>query len=229
MTSSGTWDFQLSNGDAVIAAYSRLQIYRTALLSEHYKDAQKEANFLMAEIANRQPNLWTSETSSFTLTPSQATYTLDAKNIMILAAYIRTTDGTNTNDRIISPISTTEYAAYPNKSQEGFPTVFWFDRQITPTITLWFVPDSNQTYELFLQIVNQIEDVNLANQETPQLPYRFFDLFVAGLAYRLARIYKPELEAIRKADYAEAWLWAGTQDTENVPMYIAPGLRNYFR
>lgn len=229
MSTSGAWDFSLTNGDAVIAAYSRLQIYRTALLSEHYKDAQKEANFLLSEIANRQPNLWTSETVSFTLTPGTATYTLDAKNIMILAAYIRTTDGTQTNDRIISPISTTEYASYPNKAQEGFPTVYWFDRQITPTITFWFVPDSDQTYELFLQVVNQIEDINLPNQETPQIPYRFYDLFVAGLAYRLARIYKPELEPIRKQDYADAWLWAGTQDTENVQMYLSPGLRNYFR
>jgi hypothetical protein len=227
-TYSGTYDFALSNGDAVIAAYARLQIHRTALLSEHYADAIKEANFLLSEIANKQPNLWTSELSSFVLTPGQATYTLDAKNVMILAAYIRTTSGSQTNDRIISPISTVEYASYNGKSDQGFPTVYWFDRQIIPQITLWYVPDSVQTYTLFLQMVNQIQDAELPSGQNPQIPYRFYDLFVAGLAYRLARIYRPELEPIRKADYQEAWVIAQTQDTENVAMNIVPSLSGYY-
>ena len=197
-------------------------------MSEHYADAIKEANFLLAEIANKQPNLWTSELTSFVLTPGTATYTLDAKNIMILAAYVRTTQGTQTSDRIIMPVSTTEYASYTSKSDQGFPTVYWFDRQIIPQITLWYVPDSTQTYTLYLQMVNQIEDANLANGENPQVPYRFYDLFVAGLAYRLARIYKPELEQMRKADYQEAWMVSATQDTENVAMNIVPSLSGYY-
>ena len=60
------------------------------------------------------------------------------------------------------------------------------------------------------------------------MPYRFYDLFVAGLAYRLARIYRPELEQIRKQDYNEAWMVAGTQDTENVNMNIIPSLGGYY-
>lgn len=229
MASSGTYNFQMSNGDAVIAAYARLQIHRTALLSEHLQDAIKEANFLLSELSNRQPNLWTSEQTSITLVPGQATYPLLPQNIMILSAFIRTNLGTSINDRILNPISTVEYASYPNKSQQGFPTVYWLDRQITPQLTLWQVPDSSLTYTLYLQIVSQIQDANLANQETPQIPYRFFDLFVAGLAYRLARIYKPELEQMRKADYNEAWLIASTQDIENVNMYVTPGMGSYYR
>ncbi len=227
--SSGQWNFSLSNGDAIIAAYSRLQIRRTALLSEHYLDAIKEANFLLSEIANKQPNLWTSEQTAIPLVPGTATYTLAAKNIMILSAFIRTTQGSQTNDRIISPVSTTEYDAYPNKSQQGFPTVYWFDRQIIPQITLWYVPDSTQTYTLYLRMVDQVQDANIPSGETPNIPYRFFDLFVSGLAYRLAKIYRPELEQIRKADYMEAWQVAATADTENVNMYVNPGLQGYFR
>ncbi len=81
---------------------------------------------------------------------------------------------------------------------------------------------------MYLQIVNQINDANLANGENPEVPYRFYDLFVAGLAYRLAKIYKPELEQIRKADYMEAWQVAATQDTENVPLFIRPSLNGYY-
>jgi hypothetical protein len=229
MATSGSVAFSMSNGDAIIAAYARLQLRRTALISEHYLDAIKEANFLLAEIANRQPNLWTSELTSISLVAGQATYTLLPQNIMILAAYIRTTAGTLTNDRIILPISTVEYASYSNKTQQGFPSVFWFDRQIVPQITLWSVPDATQPYTLYLQMVNQIQDSLLPNQSDPQIPYRFYDLFVAGLAYRLARIYKPEMEQMRKADYDQAWLIAGTQDVEDVCLYMNPGLTTYFR
>jgi hypothetical protein len=106
--------------------------------------------------------------------------------------------------------------------------VFWLNRQIIPQITLWYVPDSTQTYTLNLQMVNQIDDANLANGENPQIPYRFYDLFVAGLAYRLSKIYRPELEQIRKADYQEAWAVAATQDVENVSLNIIPSLSGYY-
>jgi len=228
MTSSGTWGFELANSDAVLSAFSRINIRRTQLLSEHLLDAQREANFLLGEWSNKQPNLWTSETKTVALVAGTATYTLDAKDVMILAAYIRTGSGEDQRDRIIAPISTTEYASYPTKNSEGFPTVFWFNRQITPQVTLWSVPDDTQTYTLILQVVQQIQDINLGSNETPEIPYRWIDCFIAGLAYRLARIYKPELEQLRKADYNEAWAVAGVQDVENVGLYISPGLGGYY-
>ena len=228
MTSSGTYNFSVSNADAILSAFGRLGMRRTSLLTEHLLDAQREANFLMAEFSNRQPNLWTSELQSIALVPGTATYTLPAYTIMILAAYIRFVNtGSTTQDRIIWPVSTTEYASYPNKSQQGFPTVFWFDRQIIPQITLWYVPDNTFTYTLYLQAVNQLQDVNLPNGETPNIPYRWIDVFIAGLAYRLARIYKPEQEAIRKSDYDMAWSIGSTQDVENTSFYIRPGLEAY--
>jgi hypothetical protein len=62
-----------------------------------------------------------------------------------------------------------------------------------------------------------------------EIPYLWFDAFVAGLAYRLARIYNPQLEQIRKADAEEAWQQAASQNVENVDLYISPGLAFYFR
>lgn len=229
MTTSGTYAFEVSNSDAVLSAFARINMRRTQLLAEHLLDAQREANFLLGEWSNKQPNLWTSETKTQVLTAGTATYTLEAKDIMILAAYIRTgTSGVDQVDRIISPVSTVEYASYPNKEADGFPTVYWFNRQIIPQITLWSVPDNTQTYTLIMQVVQQLQDINLGSNETPEIPYRWIDCFIAGLAYRLARIYKPELEAIRKSDYAEAWSVAAVQDTENVSMFISPGFTGYY-
>jgi hypothetical protein len=57
---------------------------------------------------------------------------------MILDMYI--SYGSPSTDRLIFPISRSEYAAYPDKTTQGTPTVFWFDRLIAPTFTLWPVP-----------------------------------------------------------------------------------------
>ncbi len=65
--------------------------------------------------------------------------------------------------------------------------------------------------------------------ETPDLPYRWLDWFVAGLAHRLARIYAPDLEEKREKDANRAWQFAATQDVENVNLSIAPPLSQYYR
>jgi hypothetical protein len=229
MTSSGTYAFNPPISDVVLSAYSRIQIRRAQLLAEHLTDAAREANYLLIEISNKQPNLWRSELQTISLVQGTATYALPSRTVMVLAAYIRTGSGASQNDRLIFPISTYEYASYPNKNAQGFSSVFWFDRQIIPQITLWTVPDESSTYTLLLQTATQIQDANLPAGETADLPNRFLDAFVAGLAYRLARIWKPELEAARKVDAAEAWGIAATQDVEDVAMTIAPGLDSYFR
>lgn len=229
MTSSGTYAFNPVISDVVLSAYARIQIRRTQVLAEHLTDAAREANYLLIEFNNKQPNLWRSELQTLSLVQGTATYELPARTVMILSAYIRTGSGTSQNDRLIFPVSTTEYASYPNKNTQSFPSVFWFNRQIIPQITLWAVPDQSSTYALLLQTATKVQDANLPGGETADLPGRFMDAFVAGLAYRLARIWKPEMETARKADAIEAWTVAATNDTENVDLVIAPQIGSYYR
>ena len=68
--------------------------------------------------------------------------------------------------RIILPISRSEYANYPNKSQQGFTTTFWFDRLLSPTITLWPVPDGTSAQYLKYYRVRQIQDSNFTSGQT---------------------------------------------------------------
>lgn len=229
MTSSGTYAFASSNADVVLGAYGRIGIRRTMLLAEHMSDAYRQANLALVTLSNLQPNLWTEETQEVALIDGTASYTLEARTIMILIATIRTGTGVSQNDRVITPVSAVDYQSFPNKSQEGFPSTYWFNRQITPTITFWTVPDATSIYTARLQTVRQVQDANLASGETPDLPYRFLDWFEAEIAARLARIYKPDLEDKRKADAAQAWAIAATQDVENVPMSIMPALGGYYR
>jgi hypothetical protein len=223
--SSGTTNFFLSNASIAVSAFARLQIRRTALLAEHMQDAYNEFNLMLSSLSNLQPNLWTVNLVSVPLVAGTATYSAAASTIMVLDAYI--SYGSPAIDRILGPISRTDYASYPNKQQQGVPTSFWFDRTITPSITLWTVPDSTQAYTLNYYCCSQVQDANLPAGEIPNVPYRFLDLMVAGLSHRLSRIWKPELEAVRKADADAAWQVASTQDVEDVPLNIVPQIGFY--
>lgn len=193
------------------------------------QDAYRQANLSLVSLAIRQPNLWTEETQEIELLNGVATYTLPARTMMVLIATIRTGSGVAQNDRVLGPMSSYEYQSIPNKDNPGFPSIYWFNRQIVPQITFWLVPDADDTYTARLQCVRQVQDANLQSGETPDIPYRWLDWFEADLAHRLSRIYKPDLEAKREADADKAWRIAATDDTENVPLAIVPGLSGYFR
>lgn len=229
MTTSGTYAFNPSLTDLTLLAYARCGVRRTAVVREHMEDARLEMNLMLAEMANKGPNLWSVVLHTEALLPGIATYDVPPQAVMILDAFISTTTGGVATDRIISPVSRTEYASYPNKDQRGYPSVFWFDRQISPAITLWQVPDDTQIYTLKYYMYTQMQDAGLAGGINADMPYRFIDAFVAGLAVRLAQIYAPDRLQMLRAEADRTWAIAASQDVENVPMYITPGLNGYFR
>lgn len=229
MATTGTYAYSPNAADFVLNAFARIQIRGPELTQQHLQDAYNEANLLQVEFANRQPNLWTSELYTATLSESTATYTLPARTISILAAYVSTTSGSTTTDVVLSPISTTDYAAIPVKAEEGVPSQFWYNRQLTPQLTLYPVPDDAATYTLNLRMLAQLEDVSLANGTTLDLPYRWMDAFTSGLAARLAQIYKPELADRLDTRAERAWMIAAKEDQEDVPITIAPDIGGYYR
>jgi len=229
MTSTGTTAYNPAASNLTMTAFGRIGIRRTEITPQHLADAENEANLTQVKLANRQPNLWTSALISTSMISGTATYELPASTIAIQAAYLSTTSGGVSTDRVVWPYSTFEYSAIPDKTQSGPPTSYWYNRQITPEITMWPVPDDSATYTLNLRVVRQIEDVSLASGATLDLPYRWLDVYVSELAYRLARIYAPDREAMRKADAAEAWADAAIEDQEDVPIYLQPSTDGYWR
>ena len=230
MTTSGTYTFNPSLGEIVLNAYARCGVRRTAIMQEHMTDARFETNLMLSSWANQGVNLWEVVLISVPLVQGQTTYTVPAKVVMILDAVIQQNTGTSSQfDRVIMPISRTEYSQTPNKLQQAPPTVFWFDRLINPTVTLWPVPDQTNYYTLNYYAVTQIQDAELTDAQTVDIPYRWLDALAAGLAARLAAIYAPDRMQMLEAKAAQAYTIAATQDTENVPLYIMPGLSGYFR
>lgn len=229
-TYSGTYNFAPSTAELGLNAFARLGIKRAELTEEHFQNLHVSANLLLGEWSIEVPNLWAVELVTTALTPGTATYNVDPTTVAILDAYISQDNGDGTfTDLIIWPISRTEYASFPEKDQEGRPTVFWFDRLIQPTISLWPVPDPSQPYILKYYRVRQIQDANLISGQNPEIPYRFFEPFTAGLAAKLAEIYRPDMADALSSRAATKFQKAAQQDAENVPMFIIPGLESYWR
>lgn len=230
-TYSGTYTYSPSVADLITNAYGRIGIRRTEIVTQHLVDASNEANLLQVEFSNKIPNLWLNEVYDVSLVAGTATYTLPSRLIAPMDVFmtIATPGGQSTFDRIMTPISLFEYDAQPNKTLEAQPTTYLFNRLIEPTVTMWPVPDDNATYTLHMRMISQPQDATLANGVAPQVPYRWFDAFVAALAWRLSVIYAPSVEDKRKIDAERAWQIAQNNDTEMVPIYVIPGIGGYFR
>lgn len=228
MATSGTTDFSPAVSDLILNAFARIQIRPSAITQEQMVQCRMECNFLQAEWVNKGVSLWTVDLVTVPLVQGTATYSVDPDTIMILDAYISTGTAPNEVDRYITPFSRTDYASIANKEQQGMSTVYWFNRQINPTITLWQVPDSSELVLKYWRY-RQIQDAAYTGGITPEIPYRFLDAWSAALSHRLARIYAPTLEAARKADALEAWQIAATQDVENSPLYVMPQVGSYYR
>lgn len=238
MTTSGTSDFNITGGQLILYAYSLIGLRRTELLAQHMEDARLALNMLQASWGNDTPNLWTVELVSVDLTEGVATYNVDADTIMVLDAYLRTgdlDDVASLSDRIIWPLSRTEYAAMPNKSLSGAPTTFWFNRLLAPTITLWPVPDTtssdNDVHQLQYYRCKVMDDALVPNGVTLDIP-RWWQLAIAfGLADLLAFSYPPEDPGVADKIAARALRElsnAKEQDTENVPLFLMPQVSSYY-
>lgn len=229
MPASGTYAFNPSLGSLTQYAYGLAGVRRTAILQEHIEDARMAANLLLIGWSSLQVNLWEVGLISTPLVQGTATYTVDPSVAMILDAYITTTVGGSPIDRIIWPISRTEWASMPNKTTPGPPTSFWFDRLIAPTITLWPVPDADGPYTLNQYVVRTSQDAVMAGNVSLDVQKRFLDAFVWALAARLAVTYGPDRAAALAAQAKEAWSIAAAFDVENVPLVIAPAVSVFYR
>lgn len=236
MTSSGVWNFNPSAADATLTAFSRCGKSGAVLTAEHMRTASDEANYVLNEWVNKGVNLWESKllqlpAPGVQLTQGVSTLVLPQTTVAILYAYRETLSGTPaaTSDITLGPLSTTEYGAINNKSTQGPPTSYWFDRQIIPNFVMWPVPDQSNTYGMFVRVLQQIQDVVLPAGVTLDLPYRFFDAFTAALAERLSVHYAPERYSLLNSRSLAAWELATTRGAEDVNISISPNMGSYYR
>jgi hypothetical protein len=224
MTTSGTTAFNLDLTEVVEEAFERAgSELRTGY---DLRTARRSLNLMFAEWANKGLNMFTYEQGSITLVPGTATYNLPADTVDLLEHVIRTGAGNTATqaDLTITRISVSTYATIPNKLQQARPIQVWIQRLVdNPSITVWPVPDSSQTYTFVYWRLRRIQDAG-NGVNTMDLPFRFLPCMVAGLAYHLA-LKVPgggERLMVLKQQYDEAWDLASSEDREKAAVRFVP-------
>jgi hypothetical protein len=219
MAVSGSTDFELDVADYVEEAFERCGL--EARTGYDLKTAKRSLNLMLADWANRGLNQWTIQQRTISLVKSDGEYSLDTDVIDILAVVIRR-DGT---DFSISRVSRDEFLSIPTKTTEGRPTQFFLDRQITPNLKLWPLPE-NDTDVLIFDCLTRINDADTA-KNTMEVPFRFYPCLAAGLAYYISLKRAPERVQMLKAVYEEEFRRAIDEDRDRASFQISPSLRNY--
>ena len=174
---------------------------------------------MFAEWANRGINMWTVEQGTITLTQGQAQETLLPDVVDVLEIVLRR----DNTDYEVERISRGDYVTLPNKTTQGRPSQFWFDRQISPVINLWAVPE-NSTDQIIYYYVQRIEDADtLVN--TTDMPFRFYPCMVAGLAYYISMKRAPDRIQLLKSVYEEEFQRAADEDEDRVPLKLQPSIQ----
>jgi hypothetical protein len=217
MATSGSRDFNLDVGEIIEEAYERCGLeVRTGYDA---RTARRSLNLMFADWANRGVNLWTVKQGTATLVQGTATVTLGADVVDILEMVLRRS-GT---DYEIERISRGEYVTLPDKTTQGRPSQFWFNKQIQPVINLWAVPE-NSTDQIVYYYVQRIEDAD-ALVNTTDMPFRFYPCMVAGLAYYIAMKRAPERIQLLKSVYEEEFQRAADEDEDRVPLKLQPSIQ----
>ena len=221
MATSSSRDFDLDVGELIEEAYERCGLeMRTGYDA---KTARRSLNLMFADWANRGLNLWTVKQATVSVSSGTASYThLDATVVDLLEVVLRNSSGT---DFTLTQMSRSEYLRIPNKTSTGQPSQYFFDRQVTPTITLWSTPDDS--YTLVFYYVRRIEDAD-ALVNTTDAPFRFLPCMAAGLAYYIAIKRAPDRIQILKAIYEEEFQRAAAEDASSTPLKLTPNI-SYLR
>ena len=220
MALSGTVAFRPDVEEVIEEAFERCGIDAQTRTGYHAVSARRSLNLLFSEFANRGINYWAVTQNTLSLVSGTASYALPSGTIDIIDAVIR--DGTT--DQTINRVTISEYNQIPNKTTSGKPSQYMLDKQYTPVIYFWNVPN-NSTYSMVYWAVNQLDDITASNQDT-DVPYRWSDCISAGLAAKLALKYAPDRFQLLNELYERSFNFAASSDNDGVSLRIQPTALN---
>ena len=239
MTTSGTTSFNPDLNDLIEESFARCGLeVRTGY---EFRTARRSLNLLTAEWANRGVNLWTIEEGQIPLIQGQISYDLPIDTVDLLEHVIRTGSGQNQSDLTITRISVSTYATIPNKLAQGRPIQIWVNRQSgatyppggrpegtnpatgvnNPQVYLWPAPEQSSLYTLVYYRMRRVQDAG-TGITTQDIPFRFLNCMVAGLAYYLSMKVAPDRMPALKAQYDEQWNFAAEEDRDKSAVRFVP-------
>tara|TARA_X000001388_G_scaffold76276_1_gene73157 strand:- start:1235 stop:1900 length:666 start_codon:yes stop_codon:yes gene_type:complete len=219
MTTSSSTNFELAVDDYIEEAFERCGLeIRTGY---DLKTAKRSLNLMLADWANRGLNQWTIEQRTQALTASDGEYSLGTDVIDILSVVVRR----SSTDFNMTRISRSEFLSIPTKTTTGRPTQYFLDRQVTPNLKIWPIPE-NSTDVLHYDALTRIQDADTM-QNTMEVPFRFYPCLASGLAYYIAIKKAPDRIQLLKAAYEEDFARAMAEDRDRSSFNISPSLQYY--
>jgi hypothetical protein len=220
MAVSNSKDFELDVAEYIEEAFERCGLeVRTGY---DLKTARRSLNLMLAEWANRGLNQWTIKQRTLSLVKSDGQYDLGTDVIDVLSVVVRRDD----TDFSVERISRDTYLSIPNKTTKGRTNQFFLDRQITPNLKIWPVPE-NSTDVIHYDALTRIDDAD-TQVNTLDVPFRFYPCLAAGLAYYISIKKAPERIQLLKAAYEEEFQRAMTEDRDRASFNVVPQFE-YFR
>lgn len=214
MSTSGTKNFDLSISEIIEEAYERCGLeVRTGYDAQ---TARRSLNLMFADWSNRGVNLWTVRSATQALTQGTSAYPLGKHTVDILQIVLNR-DGT---DYEMDQISRANYATIPDKTTQGRPSQYYFERKISPIINVWATPE-NSTDTLTYYYIQQMEDADYLYNNV-EAPLRFYPCLVAGLAYYMAMKRAPDRLQILKSVYEEEFARASDMDQDFLDLALRP-------
>ena len=123
-------------------------------------------------------------------------------------------------------VSRDTFLSIPNKTTQGRPSQFFLDRQITPNLKIWPIPE-NSTDVIYYDALTRMDDADTFIN-TMDMPFRFFPCLAAGLAYYISMKRAPNRTQMLKAVYEEEFQRAMTEDRDRASFNVVPQYE-YFR
>ena len=214
MSTSGTRTFDLSIAEIIEEAYERCGLeVRTGYDAQ---TARRSLNLMFADWSNRGVNLWTVRSATEPLVQGTSAYTLNKHTVDILQIVLNR----NGTDYEMDQISRANYATIPDKTTQGRPSQYYFDRRISPIINVWATPE-NSTDTLTYYYIQQMEDADYLYNNV-EAPLRFYPCMVAGLAYYMAMKRAPDRLQILKSVYEEEFARASDMDQDFLDLALRP-------
>ena len=217
MATSGTTAFELDVSDTIEEAFERIGIEVRS--GYQARSARRSLDLLLQHLANQQINLWKAVLTSQALVAGTTSYTLASDILDISDVVLRR----SSIDTKMHRLSRNQYQTRPKKSTQARPSQFWLERLKTPVLHIYPAPE-NSTDVIRFYAMERIEDVGAATK-TLDIPSRYADTVVCGLAYYLSMKYNAAVMPIMKQIYDDSLRSAMDEDRERVSVRFVPSVR----
>lgn len=218
-SSSGLFLFDPQLAEILDEAYERIGLDPQQITLRHIISARRSMNLMLKDWFNQGVRQWAIDLQTFDMTLGATQFTPPDGTIDIFDMVLRR-DGTDVE---MYPIGRHDYQLIVTKDQQGRPDRYFVDRQITPVVNFWQAGENTTDQIRYYRFV-QLQDAGRANNVL-NIPDRFAEAFVAGLAAKLALKWAPDKLGILEPMAGRALDRASLEDRERAPLTLNPSYR----